>query len=90
MLVTNRKLRASSPFTLGDNVIFQSFGVDVIKTYISPSKDTLKTSEDFIGYSEEGKYSSASYSRNMYKEDDKVTFNASEVCEITFDDSDTV
>ncbi len=90
MLITNRKLRAGAPFTLGERVVFQSFGVDVIKTCVNPSATELKESEDFIGYSAEGEYTSASYTRNMYKVEGNTTFTANEVYDVEFEDSDDV
>ena len=90
MLITNRKLRAGAPFTLGDRVIFQSFGIDVIKTCVNPSNTNIKTSEDFIGYSVDGEYTSASYTRNMYKVDDNETYTSNEVYDVEFEDSDLI
>ena len=90
MLIVNRKLRAGAPFTLGDRVVFQSFGVDVIKTCNSPSTKNLKVSDDFIGYNVDGEYSSANYNRNLYKVDDESTFTSNEVFDVEFEDSDNV
>lgn len=90
MLITNRKLRAGAPFTLGNRVIFQSFGVDIIKTCSNPSNDALKRSDDFIGYNVDGEYSSANYNRNLYKVDDENTFTSNEVYDVEFEDSDDV
>jgi hypothetical protein len=90
MLVINRKLRSGAPFTLGDRVVFQSFGVDIIKSCVNPSETELKSSEDFTGYSADGEYTSANYTRNMYKVDDTTTFSSNEVYDVEFEDSDDV
>ena len=90
MLIVNRKLRTSSPFTLGNKVIFQSFGVDVIKSCARSNTKELKKSSDFVGYSAQGEYSSATYNRNNYVLDENTVFTSNEVFDVEFEDTDDI
>ena len=86
MIFIRKRLRAGAPFTLGENVKLQTFGVETTCVEISKNYDKVLKSDDFIGYSEDGEYVAASYSQ-----DDFGRLGGSQYREPTFStDSDVV
>ena len=91
MRITSRKARMSAPLTIGQLVIFQKFGVDVYDVDSFDSKENLKKSTDFVGYSTNGDYSSANYSANTYKTlEGKSSFKGKESFKVKFENTDDV
>lgn len=91
MRIISRKARMSNPLAVGDTIIFQKFGVDIYKVDSFDSLTVLKNSKDFVGYSADGEYSSASYNSTTYKDmGNDYIFKGKENFEIEFEDTDDV
>jgi len=91
MRLVSRKSRMSAPLTIGPTIIFQRFGIDVYNVDSFDAKEELKESEDFIGFSQTGEYSSANYNAQIYKNIRKnYVFKGKECFEIIFEDSDDI
>ena len=91
MRLVSRRARMSAPLAIGDTVVFQKFGVDRYDVDSFDKVKELKKSEDFIGYSVTGEYSSASYTANTYKDmEGDYIFKGKEAFEVEFEDTDDV
>jgi len=91
MRLVSRKARMGAPLTIGTTTIFQKFGTDIYKVDSFDSLTVLKKSVDFVGYSVDGKYSSANYGAATYKNiQGNYMFKGKESFEVEFDNSDDV
>lgn len=91
MRMTSRKARMGAPLAIGTTVVFQKFGVDRYEIDVFDVTKELKKSEDFIGYSVDGEYSSANYTADTYKDmEDDYIFKGKEAFEVEFEDTDDV
>lgn len=91
MRLTSRKARMGAPLCFENIVIFQKFGVDVYEIDSFDSLKVLKKSDDFVGYSVDGEYSSANYNATTYKDmQDDYVFKGKESFEVEFEDTDDV